>query len=177
MHRIVSFFAFFSLVGMAGVLAGCASTRDSVRDALVERYRLSRIEIDGHIARPGVVLILRTGGVSANKLRVRQAPKSLPVQVHDYAQVEVASDGRLTATPGALTLDTATRLVVLDLKVEQDRVRLFTHTFVRVRLPDGQAAYGCTEFVFGADPDLLARGDIGALQERIEHWLSREGSA
>ncbi len=41
-----------------------------------------------------------------------------------------------------------TRLVLFDVKVERDQVRVFTHTAEPVVRPGGgPAAYGCTEFV------------------------------
>ena len=171
------------LVGVATVLPSHASTLDSARDALSERYGLSRIDIqnprtEGYTASRGVVLLLRADGVSAKKLRVVQTnTKSPRFHVRDYAPVEVAPDGRLAGTPGDFMLPKGTRLVVLDLKVEKDRVRLFTHTLVRVLLADGPAVYGCTEFVFRADPDLLARGDVAALQDQIDRVLRREDAA
>lgn len=171
------------LVGVATALPSHASTLDSARDALGERYGLSRIDIqnprtEGYTASRGVVLLLGADGVPAKKLRVIQAnTKSPRFHVRDYAPVEVAPDGRLAGTPGDFMLPKGTRLVVLDLKVEKDRVRLFTHTLARIPLADGQVGYGCTEFVFLADPELLARGDIGALQKQIERVLSRTDPA
>jgi len=170
------------LVGVATVLPSHASTLDSARDALGERYGLSRIDIqnprtEGYTASRGVVLLLRADGVPAKKLRVVQTnTKSPRFHVRDYAPVEVAPDGRLAGTQGDFMLPKGTRLVVLDLKAEKDRVRLFTHTLARIPLADGQAGYGCTEFVVLADPELLARGDIGALQKQIERVLSRTDS-
>ena len=49
-------------------------------------------------------------------------------------------------------------MVALDLKVGADEVRLFTHTLEPVRLADGKAVYGCTEFVFRFEPG--TRGEI-----------------
>lgn len=175
--------AFAVFVGLVGVLAVQASTLESVRDGLAERYHLSRIEIrnpgtQGDIARPGVVLTLQVDGVPANRLRVILANTRSPrFHVKDYAQKEVASDARLAAAPGQFTLNKGTRLAVLDLRVGKDRVRLFTHTLARVPLAGSQVAYGCTEFVFRADPELLARGEIRAIQDQIERVLSREASA
>ncbi len=170
------------LVGVATVLPSHASTLDSARDALGERYGLSRIDIqnprtEGYTASRGVVLLLRAEGVPAKKLRAVQTnTKSPRFHVRDYAPVEVAPDGRLAGTQGDFMLPKGTRLVVLDLKAEKDRVRLFTHTLARIPLA-GQVGYGCTEFVFLADPELLARADIGALQKQIERVLSRTESA
>jgi hypothetical protein len=171
------------LIVVATVLPSHASTLESTRHALGERYALSRIDIqnpriEGYIASRGVVLLLQADGVAAKKLRVIQAnTKSPRFHVRDYAAVHIAPDGRLAGTPGDFMLPKGTRLVVLDLKVEKDRVRLFTHTLARIPLADGPAGYGCTEFVFLADPELLARGGIGALQKQIERVLSRTDSA
>lgn len=183
MRGIVSFFMLSLLFGVTAALPGCASTLDPVHDALKARYHESLIEInnprtEGRIVSPSAVLTVQAEGVSAKKFRVVQANMKSPrFHVRDYAQLQITPDGRFTAAPGDFTLDKATRLVVLDVKVEKDRVRLFTHTLTPIRLAGGQAAYGCTEFVFHADPESLARGDIGALQGQIERLLSREASA
>jgi hypothetical protein len=94
-----------------------------------------------------------------------------PSHVGDYARVEIAEDGRLTAAPADLTLGRGTRLVVLDLKVKTDGVHLFTHTLEPVRLPDGKAVYGCTEIVFVSNTGALDRDDPVTIQGRIERWL------
>jgi hypothetical protein len=91
--------------------------------------------------------------------------------VGDYARVEIAEDGRLTAAPADLTLGRGTRLVVLDLKVKTDGVHLFTHTLEPVRLPDGKAVYGCTEIVFVSNTGALDRDDPVTIQGWIERWL------
>lgn len=181
MRRIASPFVLCLLAGVFAVLSGCASPLDSTQNTLRERYRLSSIYVqiprsEGHIAVRGTVLIVRVEGVPAKNLRVAQANKSPRVHFGDYALIEIAPDGRLTATPAEFMLPKGTPLVVLDLKVEKDRVRLFTHTLVRVPSADGQAVYGCTEFVFSADPDLLAHGDI-VLQDQIDRVLRREDAA
>ena len=170
------------LAGVVAVLSGCASPLDSTRNILKERYRLSSIYIqiprsEGHIAVRGTVLAVQIEGVPAKKLRVVQANKSPRLHFSDYALVEVAQEGRLTATRGEFMLPKGTPLVVLGLKVEKDRLRLFTHTLVRIPLVDGQAVYGCTEFVFRADPDLLAHGDVRGLQDQIDRVLRREDAA
>ena len=170
------------LAGVVAVLSGCASPLDSTRNILKERYRLSSIYVqiprsEGHIAVRGTVLAVQVEGVSAKRLRVVQANKSSRLHFGDYALVEVAPDGGLTATPAEFVLPKGTLLVVLGLKVEKDRVRLFTHTLVRIPLADGQALYGCTEFVFRGDPDLLAHGDVRVLQDKIDRVLRREDAA
>ncbi|MEX2222896.1 MAG: hypothetical protein WEG40_13975 [Candidatus Rokuibacteriota bacterium] len=100
----------------------------------------------------------------ANALRTVQLnTKSPRFHVPDYARVEVGREGRITAGPDAVSLGKGTRLVVLDLKVSGDRMRLFTHTLAPVPLPDGKVGHGCTEFVFAFDPDTLARADTGTV--------------
>ncbi len=92
--------------------------------------------------------------------------------MHDYARVTVGEEGRILAEPASLTLGKGTRLVVLDLKVDRDRVHMFTHTLDPVRLPDGRTAHGCTEFIFAFDASTLARADIATVSARIDQWLS-----
>ena len=63
------------LIVVATVLPSHASTLESTRHALGERYALSRIDIqnprfEGYIASRGVVLLLQADGVAAKKLRV-----------------------------------------------------------------------------------------------------------
>ena len=117
--------------------------------------------------------MLEAGGIPAKKLRFVQAnTKSPRFHVPDYARVEVGREGHLTVGHGDVTLTKGTRLVVLDLKVDADRVRLFTHTLEPARLPDGEVEYGCTEFVFVFDPATLERADATAVAARIDQWLS-----
>lgn len=179
MRRMMSPFVLGLLTGVVAVVSGCASPLDSTRNTLKERYRLSSIYVqiprsEGHIAVRGTVLAVQVEGVPAKKLRVAQGNKSPRLHFGDYALIEIVPEGRLTATPAEFMLPKGTRLVVLGLKVEKDRVRLFTHTLVRVPAADSQAVYGCTEFVFRADPDLLARGDVAALEDQIDRVLRRE---
>ena len=68
-------------------------------------------------------------------------------------------------------------MVVLNLKTDRDRVRLFTHTLDPVRLPDGTTAYGCTEFVFTFDPTTLSRPDIATITARIEQSLALDSAS
>jgi hypothetical protein len=58
-----------------------------------------------------------------------------------------------------------------DLTVEGDRVRLFTHTLEPVRLPNGEAHYGCAELAFRFDPGVLERGDLATIQRHIDQWV------
>jgi len=155
------------------------SAADSVRDALKERYRLSRLDLviqpsEGRIATPGAVLRLEVDGVPAKRFRVTQINSKSPrFHVRDYARVELGGE-RMTAEPAELTLGRGTRLLVLDLKVEPDRVRLFTHTLEPVAASEGRPAYGCTEFVFRLAPNALAGGPPDAVFRAIERWLTVE---
>jgi hypothetical protein len=75
----------------------------------------------------GTVLQLRADGIPANKLRfVQLNTKSPRFHVVDYARVAVGTDGRLTASPGALSLTRGARLAVLDRSAgrRDERVRL-----------------------------------------------------
>ena len=181
MYRFMLFLLVASTAVSASVSAGHAAS--SLRDALGDRFTLSRIDVgnpsdEGRVVKKGTIVVLQADGVPANALRsVQLNTKSPRFHVRDYARMEVAKDGRVTATPGATSLTKGTRLVVLDLKVSGDRVRLFTHTLEPVRLPSGKAAHGCTEFVFDFDPATLDRADIGAVAGRIEQWLSTSSAS
>ena len=125
-----------------GVLVNTGhATPSSLRDTLAARFGLSRIEVqnpsgEGHVIRQGTVLQLQADGIPANKLRFTQInTKSPRFHSPDYARVEMGRDGRLAAKPGELSLPKGTRMVVLDLKVGADRMRLLTHTLEPVRLP------------------------------------------
>ena len=182
MHRLMLFVLAVSTA--LGVSVGIGHASSSLRDTLGERFTLSRIEVqnpsyEGHVLKRGTVLVLQSDGIPANQVRFVQPytfsprdPKAPRTHVGDYARVEVGQDGQLIAAPGELSLAKGTRLVVLDLKVEADRVRLFTHTLEPVRLPGGTVAHGCTEFVFVFDPAALDRADAGAVAGRIDRWLT-----
>ena len=90
----------------------------------------------------------------------------------DYAEVTVGRDGSLTAGSSDFTLPKGTRLVVLDLKVETDRVRVFTHTLAAVPLSGGKTAYGCTEFMLPLDATARDRGDVATVTAEIDRVLS-----
>lgn len=178
MNRTVLAILMISWVVGVPLAVSEASASDSVQDTLKERFRISRMEVqneptEGRVLRPAAVLVLRTDGVSAKKFRTVQAnTKSPRFHVRDYARVEIAQDGRLMAVPGDLTLAKGSQLVVLDVKIGSDEVRLFTHSLERVRLADGKAVYGCTEFVFRFEPGALDRGDLAAIQGRIGEVLT-----
>jgi hypothetical protein len=158
---------------------GCASggrVSEPVRDALTERFTLSRIEapsIGGQSLSRGTKLVLRIDGMPAMPLRITQPNPKLPrVHAGDYALVEVAQDGRATTGPGELRLAMGTQLAVLDLKMDADRVHLFTHTIELVSQAEGRRTYGCTEFVFRFAPALLQGNDPAPILRRIDQWLT-----
>ena len=180
---VLSLFTFFTLAGMLVANSSQGAAGDRVEYALKAYYRYSHVEIqnprtEGHVRDLGAVLTLQDVGVPANKFYVIEpqpaAAKPFGRRIHkfNYAPVEIGEDGRLTPARADFTLPQGTRLVVLDLKVEADRVRLSTHTLEPVRVAGGEAAYGCTEFAFRLDPTLLERGDLAAIQRRIDQWLS-----
>ena len=154
-----------------------ARANDSLADALKQRYPLSRIEVQnvavqGAIARPGVRLRLEADGIPAKPFRVIQAnTKSPRFHARDYARLAVVSGGLLTLEPGGMTVRRGTELVVLDIRVDSDTVRVFTHTAEPVALAVGGAAYGCTEFVFRFDAPIASR-DLPRVQGTIDRWLS-----
>ncbi len=166
-----------------GVSAGPGHAESSLRDALAERFRLSRIEVQnpadqGAVIRTGTVLRLQADGIPANPIRfVQLNTKSPRFHVRDYARVEVGVYGAIATGPGVLSLRKDTQLVVLDLKVSGDRVRLFTHTLKPVPLPDGRVGSGCTEFVFAFGPGTLERHDIGTITGRIDQVLTRTSAS
>ena len=165
--------------GIVWVNPAHATVPDAVRKALRERFRLSRVAVDskpveGRVFNPGTILILQADRIPAKQFRVFQDMSKSPRLHHrrEYAPVTIAADGRLTAAPADFMLNKGTQLVVLDLHVEADRVHLLTHTLEPVRLADGKAGYGCTEFIFPFEAGVLARGDPFAIQDRIEQWLA-----
>jgi hypothetical protein len=174
--------------GSVGLYPLHAEVPDTVRVALEERFRLSRVAvesepIEGRVFNPGTILTLQADRVPAKRFRVvwrleplfvvekSPRPKWVRFHVPDYAPVSIAADGLLTAGPGDFSLARGTRLVVLDLQVKADRVHLFTHTLKPVRLADGKGVYGCTEFVFPFEANVLAQRDPTAILGRIERWL------
>ena len=174
-RHVLSGFIVMAVVGGPAVTS--ALPLGLLRDVLTQRYPLSRIEVqskphEGAVIERGAVLSLEADGVPANTLRIIQTnTKSPRFHVRDYAEVEITDGGAIRAGAGQLRLPKGTRLVVLDLKAEPDRIRLFTHTVEPLRLPDGKAAYACTEFVFHLEPSVLAQGDVVTVQHQIERWL------
>lgn len=162
------FTSVFSLTALFGSFAislagpADAASTGGVESALLERYQLSRMEMgspatEGLLLERGSMLVLQANAVPVKALRFTQAnTKSPRFHVWGYAHVSVGQDGILTASQGDLMLSRGTRVGVLDLKVDRDRVRVFTQTLEPVRLADGKTAYGCTEFAFPLDPPRVA---------------------
>src|SRR5882672_179105 len=181
MHRFMLLIISTSMTVAA--LVGTGHAAPSVRDALSERFRPSRIEMargsdEGHVVEKGTVLRLTADGIPAGVLRTTQLnTKSPRFHVHDYARVAIDERGRVSAEPGSVALTEGTRMVVLNLKTDRDRVRLFTHTLDPVQLPDGRTAHGCTEFVFTFDPTTLNTADIATVNARIEQWLAVDSAS
>jgi len=170
------------LAEVLGANPGQAGGREPIQDALNARYRVSKVEIqdwrtEGRVRELGSVLTLQGEGVPANHLWVSAPTGTKFRRVHrfDYARSEITMDGRLIPEHvnrwAHFTLPKGTQLVVLDLKVEGDRVRLFTHTLEPVRLPNGEAHYGCTELAFRVAPGILERGDLAAIQRQLDQLV------
>ena len=133
---------YWILLGLAATFVatpGQAAAPAWMVEELRERYLRSYIEVRGvpvagRVFGQDAVLILGANGIPANPLRVTQLmAKSPRFHVGDFAPVEVSEDGRLAARPASLTLAKGTRLVVLDLKVNADRVRFSMGTWKRHR--------------------------------------------
>ncbi len=172
----------------AGLVPASATAAD-LENALRQRYALSRIEIandrrQGAVTRRGTVLVLQQDGIPANELRVFRpmvhSPRSYipnPARhLHNYARLEIGPGGTRTEETSAFRLPHGTRLVVLNLRTEADRIRLFAHTTEPVNVGSGRAAYGCTEFVFRLEPAVVRARDAAAVQQVIERWLKVEAS-
>jgi len=181
MHRFMLLIVSTSMALAA--LVGTGHAAASVRDALSERFRPSRIGMatgsdEGRVVTKGTVLRLTADRIPAGVLRTTQLnTKSPRFPVHDYARVAIDERGRVSAEPGSVALTQGTRMVVLNLKTDRDRVRLFTHTLDPVQLPDGRTAHGCTEFVFTFDPTTLNTADIATVAARIEQWLAVDSAS
>lgn len=187
MRLVMLLIVSFALGTVGAGLMPASATAGGLEDALRQRYALSRIEIEndrrqGAVTRRGAVLVLQEDGIPANELRVFRPmvhnPRSYihnPARhLHNYARVEVGPSGVRTEEAGAFRLPRGTRLVVLDLRTEADRIRVFTHTAEPVSAAPGKAVYGCTEFVFRLEPGLLQGRDPAPVQQVIERWLRVE---
>ncbi len=73
----------------------------------------------------------------------------------------------MTLETGELTPRRGTEVVVLDIKLDGDTVRLFTHTTGLVARASGPSAYGCTEFVFRFDAP-IALVDAARVRQTID---------
>lgn len=161
---------------LASVTIALAS--ENLVDVLNARYPLSRIEVQnaavqGRVAKPGARLRVQAEGLPAKAFRVTQViTKSPRFHVGDYARIEVASGHTVTLGPGELILPKSTEVVVLDVKVQADVVRMFTHTSEPISASSGRLVYGCTEFVFRFDGMSLKPADAARVQQVIEQWLS-----
>ena len=177
-RRVLSGFIVMAVVGGPAVTS--ALPLGLLRDVLTQRYPLSRIEVqskphEGAVIERGAVLSLEADGVSANTLRIIQTnTKSPRFHVRDYAEVEITDGGAIRAGAGQLRLPKGTRLVVLDLKAEPDRIRLFTHTADPI-VVGGKPVYGCTEFVFRFHGTPLTARDVAQVEGVIERWLPFAG--
>jgi hypothetical protein len=156
-----------------------ADAQESLQTALYRRFQPSRIEVAnparrGMVTRYGQLLILAVDGVPAKPFHVMQDNPKAPVShVMDFARIEVKADASIQAEAGPLTLPKGTSLVVLDVALKGDRVHLLTHTASPIAgPPGGQPVYGCTEFVFDLEPDVVRAGRADLVIERIERSLT-----
>ncbi len=156
-----------------------ADAQDSLRDALYRRFQPSRIEVAnparrGMVTRYGQLLVLSVEGVPAKPFHVMQANPKAPVfHVMDFARIEVKTNESIQAEAGPLTLTKGTSVVVLEVALKGLQVHLLTHTASPVAgPPGGEPVYGCTEFVFDVEPDVVSAGRADLVIERIERWLA-----
>lgn len=175
-------YVILAVATVAAMAAGgpmAAAAGDNLEAALKERYPISRIEVqnsgaEGTVYRPATVLTLEADGVPAKMLRVTQLnPKSPRFHVHDFARVDVDSAGHVIGAPADGQLARGTRLVVFNVKVEHDRVRIFTHTLEHIRLADGRPVYGCTEFRFRIPSGKAQAEDSTAVEDLIDRILPK----
>ena len=177
MRYVILAVATAAAMAAGGPMAAAAG--DNLEAALKERYPVSRIEVQnpgtqGTVYRPATVLTLQADGVPAKTLRVIQLNNKSPrFHVHDFARVDVDSAGHVTGPPADRQLARGTRLVVLDVKVERDRVRILTHTLEEIRLADGSSVYGCTEFTFRIPSGKAQAGDSAAIEDLIDRVLPK----
>jgi len=156
---------------------------ENLVDVLNARYSLSRIEVQnaavqGKVAKLGARLRVQAEGLPAKAFRVTQLnTKSPRFHVRDYARIEVTSGHAVTLEPGELILPKGIEVVVLDLKVQADVVRMFTHTSEPISASSGRLVYGCTEFVFRFDGMSHKPADAARVEQVIEQWLSPTSSS
>ncbi len=145
--------------------------------ALVQRFRLSQIETD-HLEHAGTVTrrgasVLLVASVPTKPFRLVPVAGSHPTLHHvmDFARVDIAADGAVQPESTPLRAPAGTEMVILDVRVGHDAVHLFAHTAAPLPVSlEGDAIYGCTEFVFHFDPTTLASPE--SLIDRIGEWLS-----
>jgi hypothetical protein len=164
---------------VVGVLqAGIAGAANDLARVLKQRYQRSAIEVQnagaaGVVSRPGTRFRLQADGVPAKPFRVAQLnTKSPRFHVDDFAEVRIVSDRAVGLEPGTLNLPKSTEVVLLDLTVHGNQVRLFTHTARQLAGPGGRPTYGCTEFVFRFDPGSVRPEDAALVESVIERWLA-----
>ena len=118
-------------------------------------------------------MTLAVDGVPAKPFRVIQAnPKSPWSHVMDFARFEVALDARVHAESSPLRLQRGSRLVVLDVRLVGNRLHLLTHTAEPLPGPLGaEPIYGCTEFVFDLEPNVVRAGQADVIVQHVERWL------
>ena len=175
---LVAFFALTAVVA-AHPRAAAGDAREAMRQELSRRFQPSQIEIqdparEGMVKRQGRLLILAGDRAPAKPFRVVEAGRTHTVREHlmDFARIDIGEGGGVRAEPGPLTVPRGTRLVVLDVKLAGDSVRLLTHTAEPLGTqPDGDLVYGCTEFVFHFEPGMLASGAVEPIVGAIERWL------
>ncbi len=91
----------------------------------------------------------------------------------DFARVQIESDDRILSELASLRLDRGSRLVVLGVKVDASDVHLLTHSADPIRVAGArEPVYGCTEFVFALEPDVVRAGRVEPVVERIERSLT-----
>ncbi|PYM83589.1 MAG: hypothetical protein DME09_10500 [Candidatus Rokuibacteriota bacterium] len=146
--------------------------------AVVQRFRLSQIESEhlehaGAVTRRGASVTL-VASAPTKPFRLVPVAGSHPTlqQVMDFAGVDIAADGAVQTESTLLRAPAGTEMVILDVRVGPDVVHLFAHTAAPLPVSlEGDAIYGCTEFVFHFDPTTLASPE--SLTDRIGEWLSR----
>ena len=164
------------LIALA-VRPGAAGVRD-LETTLREKFQPSGIEMQdparrGAVVRTGKLLTVLVDGIPAKPFRVVQADRTSPaVHVMDFATVEITADARIQAETAPIVLAKGTRVVVLDVRVEGDRVRLLAHTADPVPVAWGTGVYGCTEFVFRLDRRALEAGTIDRVLAVVGQWLA-----
>src|SRR5712692_9056386 len=124
-----------------------------MRRALYRLFQPSRIEIqdpgrEGTVTRQGRLLVLAGDRVPAEPFRVIEVGRTYKVRQHvmDFGRIDVSEDGEIRTEPAPFTVARGTHMVVLDVQLAGDDVRLLMHTAGPVGVhDDGDLVYGCTE--------------------------------